>query len=98
MPATTPCSVAVVGVIFHAIAYNRQAKERLAQARRLKALVEQVARPGDRLVVCGDFNVEPEMAPNTIGRSVSHGCVRLRNEDIETLYRMIPVGAAVYIY
>jgi lipoprotein-anchoring transpeptidase ErfK/SrfK len=37
-------------------------------------------------------------APSTIGRSVSHGCVRLRNEDIETLYRMIPVGTAVYIY
>jgi hypothetical protein len=37
-------------------------------------------------------------APNTIGRSVSHGCVRLRNEDIETLYKMIPVGASVYIY
>jgi lipoprotein-anchoring transpeptidase ErfK/SrfK len=37
-------------------------------------------------------------APNSIGRSVSHGCVRLRNEDIETLYRMIPVGTAVYIY
>jgi L,D-transpeptidase catalytic domain len=37
-------------------------------------------------------------APNTIGRSVSHGCVRLRNEDIETLYKMIPVGTPVYIY
>jgi len=37
-------------------------------------------------------------APNSIGRSVSHGCVRLRNEDIETLYRMIPVGTSVYIY
>ena len=37
-------------------------------------------------------------APSTVGRSVSHGCVRLRNEDIETLYRMIPVGSAVYIY
>lgn len=37
-------------------------------------------------------------APSTIGRSVSHGCVRLRNEDIETLYRMIPVGTSVYIY
>lgn len=37
-------------------------------------------------------------APTTIGRSVSHGCVRLRNEDIETLYRMIPVGTSVYIY
>ncbi len=36
--------------------------------------------------------------PNSIGGSVSHGCVRLRNEDIETLYRMIPVGTAVYIY
>ncbi len=37
-------------------------------------------------------------APSSIGRSVSHGCVRLRNEDIETLYRMIPVGTPVYIY
>ena len=37
-------------------------------------------------------------APSSIGSSVSHGCVRLRNEDIETLYRMIPVGTAVYIY
>ena len=37
-------------------------------------------------------------APTSIGRSVSHGCVRLRNEDIETLYNMIPVGTAVYIY
>ena len=36
--------------------------------------------------------------PGSIGRSVSHGCVRLRNEDIETLYNMIPVGTAVYIY
>jgi lipoprotein-anchoring transpeptidase ErfK/SrfK len=36
--------------------------------------------------------------PTSIGQSVSHGCVRLRNEDIETLYRMIPVGTAVYIY
>jgi L,D-transpeptidase catalytic domain len=36
--------------------------------------------------------------PNSIGSSVSHGCVRLRNEDIETLYRMIPVGTTVYIY
>jgi hypothetical protein len=36
--------------------------------------------------------------PETIGRSVSHGCVRLRNEDIETLYQMVPVGTPVYIY
>jgi lipoprotein-anchoring transpeptidase ErfK/SrfK len=36
--------------------------------------------------------------PETIGRSVSHGCVRLRNEDIEMLYQMVPVGTPVYIY
>jgi lipoprotein-anchoring transpeptidase ErfK/SrfK len=29
---------------------------------------------------------------------VSHGCVRLRNEDIEQLYEMVPVGTPVYIY
>jgi hypothetical protein len=36
--------------------------------------------------------------PSSIGTSVSHGCVRLRNEDIETLYRIVPVGTPVYIY
>jgi lipoprotein-anchoring transpeptidase ErfK/SrfK len=36
--------------------------------------------------------------PASIGQSVSHGCVRLRNEDIETLYRIVPVGTPVYIY
>jgi lipoprotein-anchoring transpeptidase ErfK/SrfK len=36
--------------------------------------------------------------PETIGQSVSHGCVRLRNEDIQQLYAMVPVGTPVYIY
>ena len=36
--------------------------------------------------------------PETIGQSVSHGCVRLRNEDIQQLYTMVPVGTPVYIY
>jgi hypothetical protein len=36
--------------------------------------------------------------PETIGQSVSHGCVRLRNEDIRQLYAMVPVGTPVYIY
>jgi lipoprotein-anchoring transpeptidase ErfK/SrfK len=36
--------------------------------------------------------------PSSIGRAVSHGCVRLRNEDIETLYQLVPVGTPVYIY
>ena len=36
--------------------------------------------------------------PQLIGRSVSHGCVRLRNEDIERLYDMVETGTAVFIY
>jgi hypothetical protein len=36
--------------------------------------------------------------PESIGHSVSHGCVRLLNEDIATLYRQVPVGTAVFIY
>jgi lipoprotein-anchoring transpeptidase ErfK/SrfK len=36
--------------------------------------------------------------PASIGQAVSHGCVRLRNEDIEKLYAMVSVGTPVYIY
>lgn len=36
--------------------------------------------------------------PSSIGNAASHGCVRLRNEDIETLYTIVPVGTPVYIY
>lgn len=36
--------------------------------------------------------------PETVGRAVSHGCVRLLNEDIAKLYEMVPVGTPVYIY
>jgi hypothetical protein len=34
--------------------------ERAEQARRLAALSDQIAGPGDLRVICGDFNVEPE--------------------------------------
>ena len=36
--------------------------------------------------------------PESIGRSVSHGCVRLRNEDIARLYEIVQVGTPVFIY
>ena len=48
---------------------------------------------GTRRLVLGDgYGIHGTNAPETIGRSVSHGCVRLRNEDIEKLYEMVPVG------
>ena len=36
--------------------------------------------------------------PETVGQAVSHGCVRLRNEDIARLYEIVPVGTPVYVY
>jgi hypothetical protein len=34
--------------------------ERLAQAHKLAGLVTAIREPGDRIVLCGDFNVEPD--------------------------------------
>jgi lipoprotein-anchoring transpeptidase ErfK/SrfK len=34
----------------------------------------------------------------TIGTAATHGCIRLRDADIEWLYDMVPVGTRVYIY
>ena len=51
-----------------------------------------------RLVLGDGYALHGTDKPESIGRSVSHGCVRLRNEDIATLYGMVSVGTAVYIY
>ena len=32
------------------------------------------------------------------GRNVSHGCIRLSGDDLEVLYRTLPLGAPVIIY
>jgi lipoprotein-anchoring transpeptidase ErfK/SrfK len=36
--------------------------------------------------------------PSSIGRRVSHGCIRLRNSDITRLVRMLPLGTLVTIH
>jgi len=35
---------------------------------------------------------------DTIGDAVSHGCVRLTNEDLDRLYHIVPVGTPVFIF
>lgn len=51
-----------------------------------------------RLNIGDGYALHGTNRPETIGRSVSHGCVRLRNEDIAVLYEIVPVGTPVYIY
>ena len=36
--------------------------------------------------------------PNSIGRAVSNGCIRMRNEAVMDLYEQVPVGTPVYVY
>jgi lipoprotein-anchoring transpeptidase ErfK/SrfK len=36
--------------------------------------------------------------PSSIGRNVSHGCIRLRNSDVEELFEMVSVGDTVELY
>ena len=36
--------------------------------------------------------------PSSIGRRVSHGCIRLRNADIARLVRTLPLGTLVTIH
>lgn len=35
---------------------------------------------------------------SSIGSAASHGCIRMRRDDIMWMYRNVPVGTAVYIY
>ncbi len=52
----------------------------------------------NRLYLGDGYGIHGTDAPTSIGRSVSHGCIRVRNEDIETLFRIVPVGTPVYVY
>ena len=36
--------------------------------------------------------------PSSIGKAVSHGCVRMQNKDVEELARTIPIGTSVTIH
>jgi hypothetical protein len=51
-----------------------------------------------RLVLGDGYALHGTNQPDSIGRAVSHGCVRLRNEDIAQLFGMVAVGTPVYIY
>ena len=52
----------------------------------------------NRLYLGDGYGIHGTDAPWTIGQSVSHGCIRVRNEDIETLFRIVDLGTPVYVY
>ncbi len=51
-----------------------------------------------RLNLGGGYALHGTLATDQLGRSVSHGCVRLADQDLEALYGMTSVGDQVIIY
>jgi len=47
---------------------------------------------GDGYMIHGTPN------PSSIGRAITHGCIRLADSDIAWLYEIVPEGTPVYIY
>jgi lipoprotein-anchoring transpeptidase ErfK/SrfK len=43
------------------------------------------------------YGIHGTNAPRSIGRAASHGCIRLRNRDMEQLFAMLQVGDVVQI-
>ena len=43
------------------------------------------------------YGIHGTNAPRSIGHAASHGCIRLRNRDIEKLFTMVQVGDVVQI-
>ena len=43
------------------------------------------------------YGIHPTNEPDSIGRQASAGCIRMRPEDAETLFRLVPVGTPVKI-
>ena len=51
-----------------------------------------------RLYLGDGYALHGTNQPSSIGQAVSHGCIRLLNQDIEHLYDIVPLGTPVYIY
>jgi len=45
----------------------------------------------------GTYGIHGTNKPGLIGRYVSHGCIRMKNKDIEEIYRQVSVGTPVII-
>ncbi len=50
------------------------------------------------LYLGGGYLIHGTLYQRLLGRSVTHGCIRLGDEDLETVFRQTPLGARVYIY
>jgi L,D-transpeptidase ErfK/SrfK len=68
-------------------------------------IIQKIENPGGpfgtrwmRLSVpWGAYGIHGTNNPSSIGKAVSHGCIRMYNEDVEVLYGIVPLGTRVDI-
>jgi L,D-transpeptidase YbiS len=54
---------------------------------------------GDYALYLGDgYMIHGTLYQRYLGRAITHGCIRLGDEDLERVYRMTPTGAQVLIF
>jgi L,D-transpeptidase YbiS len=54
---------------------------------------------GDYGLYMGDgYIIHGTIFQTLLGQRVTHGCIRLGDEDLEYVYRQVPLGARVYLY
>lgn len=46
----------------------------------------------------GRYGIHGTIYPDSIGWNSSHGCVRMKNSDVEELYKIVRIGTKVIIY
>ena len=44
------------------------------------------------------YGIHGTNSPSSIGRNASHGCIRMRNRDVEQLFEMVSIGDAVELH
>lgn len=45
----------------------------------------------------GGYGIHGTNNPSSIGKSISHGCIRMQNKDVTELYNLVPIGTPVNI-
>ena len=54
---------------------------------------------GDYALGFGDgFFIHGTLYSRLLGRNVTHGCVRVGDKDLKTVFQNVPMGAKIYIY
>lgn len=54
---------------------------------------------GEYALILGDgYMIHGTLYQRLIGSPVTHGCVRLLDEDLEVVYKNLPVGSKIFIY